>query len=625
MASRTTREDRRRGATGRAPARLARAWLACARAWPRCALPGAWALTLAAAVAAGCESGAIVEVTADRKVYHIAFDVQAPELPRGGFDLSLGFLGMDLTFPDAFGRATGPLGHFGNIPTAFGEAPGFTIAPALRNASADPRAPALLPGNGGPGGYLGLFPPAFAGIGPGWWNLLGEVRGLQPNSVYTVVLARMALEVRGGLDQPGVLTGEPDPTADSLYYLGGEPSGNSTSVLCAFEEGIPVDAGRNPVALGFIVTDATGAAVIDCLPVAVGTSPWWRDNSTYLPATALDSLPFGSNAPGETLLPGQYNYVLLIPGQGTDANPIPPGRPVLRAQVGPDIDADGKVIANAFAPFPSGPMPEEELVLAPGARGVPNGITVTVEGLPELTGNAVYKAWLFNGEDPSRAPVAAMGEITYVEGAETRAGGTAATFRGGPGVVTTLAVSDATLGTARVRDFDHIAIAVHREGDSASPAPAALWARYVDHRGTPGDFFDNINFNSGTLRFGTFQPDAVVRSRDYAPGGTIRGSFYRDTLLVLAEGAAVPPPGFHYELWLQPAGGGAPRNVGSLPVDERGIGSQRIAEGIIGRFGEYTGVDVTLEANEAPASPGPFRVFSSEDWTVKFRDIFRAQ
>ncbi|HWV56399.1 MAG TPA: anti-sigma factor, partial [Longimicrobiales bacterium] len=317
-----------------------------------------------------------------------------------------------------------------------------------------------------------------------------------------------------------------------------------------------------------------------------------------------------------------YNYILIIPGQGTAEDPVPAGPPVLRAQVGPDIDDTGRVIDNALAPFPSAALTEAELAVTPGFRGVPNRIELTVQGLPELFGDAVYKAWLYNSERPEQPPVPAVGNLTFVEHGQTIPGGTFATWRGGLDLTTRLEVSDATLGGARLRDFDHVAIAVQLDGASGSPAPPAFWARYVDHRGTPDDFLDNLNIPTGTIRFGSFALDAVEQSKTFAPGGTLRGSFYRDTLVVAAEGAAVPPAGFHYELWLKPAGGGAQRYAGTLPLDERGFGAFRLAEADVGRFGDYVGVEVTLEANAAPASPGPYRVFSSEDWTVKFRNVF---
>lgn len=587
----------------------------------RSGLRGTLAAWVVAVAATACDQTAVVDVTADRKVYHIAFTAESGPLPGGDFGLRLGLLSMDLTLPDAFGRATAPLATYTQQDTPLGLAYGFDVAGAIRNSNTDRRAPVLSPSAAAPTLFFRLFSPAFTGVGPGFWNLWGFVTGLKPNTVYTVVLARMALQVRGELDQPAILTGGQDPP-DSLYYLGGSPAGNSTAVQCVFQAGIAVDASRNPVALGWIVTDGAGNASIDCVPVAVGDSPWWRNASSEIPPAAADSLPFGLNQPGAILKPGQYNYILLIEGTGTDEDPIPPGPPTIRAQVGPDIDATGAVIPNAFAPFPSGPMSGDALQLAPGFRGVPEEVTLVLRGLPELFGDGVYKAWLFDSENPARPPVPGVGMLSLIVGGQTVPGGLFSTWRGDLNATARLVISDATLGGARLRDYDHVAVSVEN-GDAAVPSTPAMWARYVDHRNTPDDFLDNINIQSGALNLGSFRPDDPARSRSFTANGTVRASFFRDTLLVVADGAAVPPPGFRYELWLQPRNGdGPPRYAGTLPVDEHGLGSQRIAESLVGRFGDYARMLITLEANAAPALPGPYRIFISEDWTEKFRDVF---
>ena len=347
---------------------------------------------------AACDEDTVTTVTEERPVLNILLSPGEAVFPAGRSTLGdTRISNFDTSLPDAFARATGALDTYTSQETEFGTGMGFDLRSGVRNSSQDPRLPALVESEAAVGDFFGLFNPAWAGAGVGFWDLLGHIKGLESETVYTVVLARMALDVRGELDQHARLTGFPVEQPDSLYFLDGAPYTPGSAVTCNFSAAVGVNTERNPVVLGVFTTDAAGTAIIDCVPAATGDSPWWRSNASQTPAGAADSVPFGVNEVGATLRPGQYNYVLIYEGAyEPGSHQLPSQNPVVRIQVGPDIDANGNVINNGFAPWPATVTDLSNFRNLPGganALAVPSAITLNLSGLPTL-GSKQYAVWL---------------------------------------------------------------------------------------------------------------------------------------------------------------------------------------------------------------------------------------
>lgn len=492
-------------------------------------------------------------------ILNFPIGVNTPDvLPAGSGDIDvIGVVGFDTSGEDAFARATGPLGLYETIETSFGPAMGFNIGLAVRNDDTDPRLPALVDSDAAVGGFFGLFNPAWTGVAPGWWDLFGELTGLAPSTTYTVAVARMSLTVNGDLDTEEILLTGMATDPDELAYLGGTESG-SPAVTCDFSAGVGVDASRNPVALGTVTTDVAGEVTVDCLPVAINDSPWWRDFTTETPANAADSVPVGVNdtdANGGMVAPGQYNYVLLIEGVGDVANPVPDANPTVRIQIGPDIDAAGNVISNGFAPFPDGPGAPDDLLAAPGganAQLAPTAVSFSVGNLSPL--NGVYQLWLFNEEDGSVASPTGDITITNVDemGMEVVvSSGMSNAFNPTDRTdAVSVALDDATAGVA-LGDFTHVFLSIESSAAGSPAAAQPLWAQYLDMEGMPGNSAAWTFIEEFDLPFGTFELGDDPRV--FALSGFGEGAFAGSTLgvsdLFVARfrNLTIPPVGYYYE------------------------------------------------------------------------------
>src|SRR5690606_20624086 len=85
----------------------------------------------------------------------------------------------------------------------------------------------------------------------------------------------------------------------------------------------------------------------------------------------------------------QYNYVVVYKGEPPDLGP-----PVLRIQVGVDLDPQGNPLPNAFAPFP---LFEDRIGLIglPGVQARVSALEFTATSLAPLA-SSQYSLWLFN-------------------------------------------------------------------------------------------------------------------------------------------------------------------------------------------------------------------------------------
>lgn len=480
-----------------------------------------------------------------------------PPSAAGGIDEFL-LVGFDPSGDNAFGTASGALGLYVTQTTdCCGDAMGFDLASGVRNSSQDPRLPALQASSAAAGSFFGLFNPAFTGVDVGWWDLFGQLTGLAPNTTYTIALARMSLTVNGELDHEEMLLTGAVTDPDELSFLGGAEAG-STTVVCNFSAGVGVDASRNPVALGSVTTNGAGEVTVDCLPVAINDSPWWRDTTSATPPGAADSVPVGVNAltaDGGEVLPGQYNYVLLIEGLGIVGNPVPDVAPTVRIQIGPDIDASGAVIPKAFAPFPDGLASDADLLAGPGGIGQASAISFSAEGLAPITG--VYQVWLLN--DETGDVISPTGDITITNeddmGMEVIVSQTTgnAFNTTDPSDVVTFVTDDATAGV-QVGTFTHVFVSIEGAAAGTPSMAQPFFAQYTDMNGAPDDASMWTFEEAFDLAFGNFNSADEPYVFDFSGFG--QGAFTgaefgtADLFRARFRNIALPPGGYFYEGFL---------------------------------------------------------------------------
>ena len=143
-----------------------------------------------------------------------------------------------------------------------------------------------------------------------------------------------------------------------------------------------------------------------------------------------DQAPFGDNRASKSLLPGQFNYVMLYEGTGTAADPIPTLNPTVRLQVGPDIDQSGAVINNTMKPYPTA-VADDPTSLPGGADSfaAPGVIELDLTGLTKLSSSS-YAVWLFNRAGGGYT--LAEGSVVTVDGDSTPDFSSAISIRGVP-------------------------------------------------------------------------------------------------------------------------------------------------------------------------------------------------
>lgn len=556
---------------------------------------------------AACEQDAVTSVTGERPVLRILLGPGGEAVFPSGSSVLSGtrISNFDTSVPDAFARATGALGRYIAIENDFGSPLGFDVQSGVRNSSQDPRLPALVGSDATVGDWFGLYNPVFTGQGPGWWDLYGHLNGLRPETVYTVALARMALDVRGELDQNVQLTGFPVEQPDSLYFLDGAPYTPASAVTCNFSAGVGVTAQRNPVVLGVFTTDAAGFGVVDCVPVATGDSPWWRSDAAQTPPGAADSVPFGVNAAG-TVQPGQYNYLLIYEGAYVPgSNQLPSQNPTVRIQVGPDIDANGNVINNGFAPWPATVTDVSNFRNLPGganALAVPGVITLNLSGLPAL-GSKKYAVWLHNRESGAYGLASVKVD-----------GGAAASSFDSPGDDASLSVVIDDESGLDFAQYHNVVVSMENGAPGGSPSDARfLFSEYL----TPSQ-----SLNSGALTFGRFDPSAG--NRTFVAAGSGNASFFRDSMLVSLQRVPTPPAGFHYTSYLVRRVGPdvtATQRVHEITLDEIGNATDRIAESEVGSFASFGFYLLVLEPDGLTMRTNAV-VQESEDYVDKFGSTF---
>ena len=568
----------------------------------------------ALAVSACTDPTSVVEdVTANQPVLNLLIATGDASLPSGTSALSgIRINNFDFSVPDAFDRATGPAGLYGVVPYNGGNYYGIDARTSFRNATTDPRLPRLTSSTATPGSWFGLFPPIFSGQGAGAWDLWGLATNLKPETPYTVVMARMALQVNGAMDQTQRLTGFNVSAPDSLYFLGGTPAAGLAAVTCNFSAFSSFTGDQNPVVLGQRTSNADGAAEVDCVARATGNSPWFRNAGDPLPAAYTDSLPSGSNTETGSVAPGMYNYILLYEGA------VAPGdvsifdrAPAARIQIGPDIDANGNIINNGYAPFPTAITNTATFKSLPGganAFAAPSRITLDVSNLPVL-GSSRYQVFLFSEATNSYQAV----PVTIVVDGETVAEG-AATFQSAGDDAQMRLVIDAS-DDIDFGSFNSVVVSIEPAAGSATPSTGQfLYREYLSTEQA---------LSAGALSLGSFADETRF---GLAGGG--RASFFGDSLLVTLTRLPAPPAGFQYGSYLVRMRGPVveeTQRLHTITLDELGNGVDRISEAeALNAWENFNTYMLVLEPVSDP-SFNLLRVFVSENYVDKFSDYFTTE
>ena len=568
-----------------------------------------------ALLVAACETDNVTDLTEDRPVLKMVIAPGDAVYPSGSVELSKAVVsGFDFSVPDGFDRGTGPGGLFRGVNNGQFTSPAVDMGVSVRNSSQDPRVPALRESSAALGNHFGMYElisissnPAFA---PGDWNMWGEVTGLEPSTVYTVVLARMALQVNGELDHNQVLTGVPVDAPDELSFLPGQERVYS-DVTCNFSAITPVGESVNPVALGTIETDADGNGTVDCVIRATPGDLWpvpaaGAEVSTSAEFTAANT-PFGSNEVGASVAPGQFNYLLLYEGAPSE-DALPAGTPTVRMQLGPDTDADGNVINNAMAPFPAGVVPNApELSGGANSFAAPGQIDVTLSGFSPLSGGS-YQLWLY---DAGSGSYSAADAAFY------------------PAMDMEMMTMGSTFSPSSSEDVYHAKLEVSMDQDFAGFTHVAVSAESGQASSPTGgpflyqEYLTSANLMAqGAMTFGHLGSDGKIEP--FFGGGSGSGSFYESSLLVELNRLPPPPPGLHYQSYLaaiSPTGIGTSSRGNTITLDARGNGMDRLEAAQVGDFGSFTHYLVVLEP-DGITSITEMWVQQSDDYKNKFKEFF---
>lgn len=574
------------------------------------------ALLVAALALGACETPpeTVTDLTANEPVLKVVMATSGEaKFPSGSAELSETVIsGFDFTVPDGFARGNDPGEDFYPVDNPFGAANAYDMGGNVRNSSQDTRLPTLSESDAAVGDFFAMFNPGFTGNGPNAHDLFGELVGLAPNTTYSVVLAQMWLQVNGELDQNQILTGRTVTAPDELMFTGGTPTGYP-GIVCNFSAFSDVSDLTNPVMLGTVTTDADGNVTVDCVVRSVGNSPWWADDSTQSPdaVTDPDQAPFGDNRASASLLPGQFNYLMLYEGVGTATDPVPTENPTVRIQVGPDIDQNLNVINNGMKPLPTA-VADDPASLPGGAESfpAPGKIELDLTGLATL-GGMQYTLWAYDRASGSYT-LAEGSEITIDEGAPI----TGASFDS-PGPDAQIHV-DLTPGA----DFGattHVVMSMEA-GAAGTPSESRfLFKEYL----TSG-----LALSGGAMTFGGF--NGGTGDYQFLNGGSGTGEFIvvNGVRRLNADLRRVPKPaqGFRYTSYLVELQPATPvtqfQRANEVQLDNLGNGKDVITENQVSpSFAGYNTYVLLLEPAGAQILT-PHFVQVSDNYQFKFVEFF---
>lgn len=455
----------------------------------------------------------------------------------------LELISFDQTPPDAFGRATSEFGYGWRLTNS---RPWYIFDLAARNMTTDPRLPALgglgtedIEQARAPFGACRLGDGGNFWGGTGGWDFFCFLEGLKPNTDYSALLYRYALNVNGELDVPEMLLNGAVAQPDEFVPLGGSPGGYPTE-LCDFDPARPtftvgVTGDQNPLNMGFVTTDANGMLVFDCL---VGSGGFWADEFLTDPAEA----PMAPNRFESFGLP-KYNYIVIFEGTGTPAAPIPSGPMVIRFKVGVDIDQSGNPVGNSFGPLPTSGLNPFQLAEADFAESRPDSIILRLRNLAVLS-SSVYQLYALT----SGGAVGPL-DFRYSNVVPLEAGDSvviADTLNdGSPRILASIegGANTHVLKVEHPDDATHIFAAVQ---SAAGGAPSSVQPLWMEGGIQPPGVVKTKSFG---VNFGTFALDGVEQ-RTWAIGGSASGGLFGDEFRQRYNLLPRPPVGYRYVTWL---------------------------------------------------------------------------
>jgi len=497
-------------------------------------------LGLASAFMLGCPERAD-EITESASEPSFDFAVAGIYVEPGGpFSIDNTILAaIDTTVADAFGREGITDRTQAGGATFFGCGGAFCPAwePEMRNASEDPRLPAL--GDADAAGNIGITPDSVLG---GFPFAVFTFSGLNPNTTYLITLERLGVNVNQGLDHSNVLLDDP-----ALEAIIGSVAPDAPDQLVRLGGSAGTTVGSNPYEIGTMTSDVGGDVAFNFFAFDGGGT---NDILSTATQDAFD-LP-------------QYNYIVIYEGTSSA------GTPVLRGQVGVELDAaTGEPVNNALGPFPDAAYSISEMLGSPGGAGRPDAISVALDNLEELA-NGEYTAWLMNPGTGEMVPAVGTyeriaivadrdpisGEIIATSDSLAETVNGVSSFVGGDpsgervvGFRHELSVSDGTLpgGANDTVGFytDFVLSADDAPGDGSPSASQIFWFNYTDQGGTPADLFDDVFNFAGSTSFGNFGTGRVYNGSGFGTGG-IR----ENELSVDMEALSRPPVGYQLVAWL---------------------------------------------------------------------------
>lgn len=494
--------------------------------------------------------------------------------PAGVSTITSFELVADVTNPDAFQRSGDAALYNPGVVR-------YEVHTGTRVAGQDPRLPALDPlpdPSAVSTAFARIMGPEYWGAN--MWDLYMRWNGMEPGVRYTFAIERLATQVNGLVDHLEMLLYGVVTEPDVLVPLGGAPGGYPdndytwTNNAGCQAEPIPQPP-PNPWYLGAFTANSSGVGTADfCMG-----SPWpWYQNTSG-PPVADSSIVVPNTLDVTSSVPDyQYNYVVVYRGEPPNLGP-----PVLRIQVGADLDLDGKPIPNAFAPFP---LFEDRIGLigVPGVQARVSALELTATSLAPLA-SSQYSLWLFDASSGELA--AATADYTRIRRVQT---GTDESgnpiFEDDPQPVVRTAtfnpdaanerhhfvIGPQTLGGVAARDFTHVLIV---PGDAQPTNAAPFWTRYLDDGGTPDPNDDALV--EGPLQFGALDLASPGSPRVFQATGGAEGSFWAHRLGIAFQNLRRPPAGYYYALWLVPESG-EPVELGPLATPPPELASLRDAD-----------------------------------------------
>lgn len=579
----------------------------------------------------------------------VGMDFVARSLPSGDVEVTAGVVDLDtINRPiDLFDRAIPTLPLWDSprvsetfeLATDFGRknywAPRWFKIDGLSDQRDDPRSPFLVENpNIDPDFGDALYPAAidmfrvrsptsfmgqFCTNGP-CWTIMMDLDNIGPDSAWVAMgLVRYAVQVNGLVDHLELWVEGQVLEPDALVLLGGAPGGYPEHQADHWhEQGNNTDpaacpqapSSANPFIFGHARLGATSGNVDPKDPGADFSgetdADWCFTSTGVWDDTETGLTPLAPNEFVSFDFP-QYNYFVVWEFDEA-TNTILYDRPLLRAQIGVDLDLNGNPIPHAFAPFPF-PIAHaynvqfptlEDFLAHPAVAAGAQAVEMIVRDLKPLAGGRAYQIWTYDeveGETvrvparyvlqrPDTVGVDELGEpiIQWVDVGDTAL---VQSFNGefGHRHVVVVRNRDVEELGIRLSQFTHVVLTIGGNGD-ADPAsyPTPVWYRYTDQNGTRQDLFDNELFLSGSTSV-HFDPSRATLAIGWKAFGGGSVEFMSDVGFgVRLDRLARPPLGYYYGIWLWNEATGAAVSGGPITTPAPEFASLRDADLETGPF-----------------------------------------